>query len=63
MIQSNAIAYLVAGENQSIRHHDVLAPSSGKNNDLGDIIWREGLTASVRVLVLIYAWPAQEAYE
>lgn len=53
LIQSDAMAHLVAGENQSIRHHDVFAPTSGENNDLGDIIGRQRLAAAVGLLVSI----------
>ena len=41
---------LMAGEDQSIGDHDVLAAAGSEYNDFGDVVGCEGLAASANVV-------------
>jgi hypothetical protein len=47
---STSIAYLVVGENESIRNNYVLPSPSNEHNNLGDVIRGQGVAATINQL-------------
>ena len=39
-------AYLVVGVDEGVGHNDVFSSRDGEDNDLGNIVWAEGVDAA-----------------